>query len=197
MGGFRLRRVSLTPGRFPFSPPPPGLSLCETPGGSTWGSPLRRMARLTDEVRHAMKNDLNHRHSVPFSARCCAKNTQSVPSRCATLLCRTKSVSNCSIIAVLYLGFRDADQSPARPLTAAYRRRFGRHFRAQNPEKLQHCQFAYHDFDVPAANMLTAQIAAIAAACGPAGAMVAAWINLLEISHSRGSRMTCESNGRG
>jgi hypothetical protein len=84
VGGFRLRRVC-TPGRSPFSPlSRSGFSVPETPGGSTWGSPLRRTVTLTNEFRHAIKNSPTHRLQVPFSGRCCAKNTQLGRTRVTT-----------------------------------------------------------------------------------------------------------------
>src|ERR1700726_3106063 len=83
VGGFRLAGC-LCPLEGPLqSPFPSGFSNPDLPAGTTWGSPLRRIATLAAEFRHAMKNSPNHRLQVPFSGRCCAKNTQLVLPRCA------------------------------------------------------------------------------------------------------------------
>jgi hypothetical protein len=90
VGGFRLAGCSC-PLEGPLqSPFPSGFSNPDPPAGSTWGSPLRRIATLASEFRHAMKNSPSHRLRLLFSGRCCAKNTQLVPPRCAAYIARAR-----------------------------------------------------------------------------------------------------------
>lgn len=62
--------------RSPGPQPPADVSVPKSPAESTWGSPLRRTVTLAPRLHHAMNNSLNHKPRMPFSGRCCVKNTK-------------------------------------------------------------------------------------------------------------------------